>query len=83
MTRTEKAPGLVPSTSASLADPETVARLTRNLMPAPRPLSLHAFVGRSLFPLITLMLIAGTVLWGPWVTLALATLTWTLVGRHG
>ncbi len=83
MTRTEKAPRLVPSIGAAPADPAALARLTHNLMAPPRPLCLHAFVGRSLFPLITLLLIAGTPLWGAWVTLALATLTWTLVGRHG
>lgn len=29
-------------------------------------------LGRSLFPLLALSIILGTLLWGPWVTLALA-----------
>lgn len=45
----------------------------------------HALVGsllgRSLFPLVALVLIAGTVLWGPWVTLVLALLWWNVVTR--
>jgi hypothetical protein len=28
--------------------------------------------GRSLFPLLTVLILGGTVLWGPWVTLGLA-----------
>jgi hypothetical protein len=31
-------------------------------------------LGRSLFPLLTVLILGGTVLWGPWVTLALAVL---------
>jgi hypothetical protein len=33
---------------------------------------LGMLLGRSLFPLLTVAIIGGTVLWGPWVTLALA-----------
>jgi hypothetical protein len=29
-------------------------------------------MGRSLFPLVTVLILAGTLLWGPWVTLTLA-----------
>jgi len=49
--------------------------------PPPRPvypfwkrmvLGAGMLVGRSLFPILTVLIIAGTLLWGPWVTLALA-----------
>lgn len=39
--------------------------------------------GRSLFPIVALLLILGTVLWGPWVTLVLTFLWWRLVTRIG
>ena len=35
-------------------------------------LGVGLLVGRSLFPILTLVIIGGTVLWGPWVTLVLA-----------
>jgi hypothetical protein len=35
-------------------------------------LGIGLLVGRSLFPILTLVIIGGTVLWGPWVTLILA-----------
>ena len=38
--------------------------------------------GRSLFPLATLAILAGTLAWGPWVSLVLALVTWRLVVRH-
>jgi len=41
------------------------------------------FLGRSLFPVVALALILGTLLWGPWVTLVLALLWWHLVTRIG
>lgn len=37
--------------------------------------------GRSLFPLVALGLVLGTVLWGPWVTLVLAFAWWNVVTR--
>ena len=40
-------------------------------------------LGRSLFPLIALTVICGTVLWGPWVSLALAFVSWRIVARIG
>lgn len=87
MTNTENAAALAPpalSPAATARDkPVAPHTLTRNLMPPPRALSLRAFAGRSLFPLITLGLIAGTALWGPWITLALAVVTWSTVGRLG
>jgi hypothetical protein len=33
---------------------------------------LGMLLGRSLFPLLTVAIVGGTVLWGPWVTLILA-----------
>ncbi len=33
--------------------------------------SLGWILGRSLFPFVALVLILGTILWGPWVTLVL------------
>ena len=40
---------------------------------------LAMLVGRSLFPLLTVAIIAGTALWGPWVTLVLAVLVFGAV----
>lgn len=40
-----------------------------------------AIPARSLFPLVALALIAGTALWGPWVTLALVVIWWGIVKR--
>lgn len=40
-----------------------------------------AIPARSLFPLVALALIAGTALWGPWVTLALVAIWWAVVKR--
>ena len=54
----------------------------------PEPLSAHRLcielgwlLGRSLFPLVALVLLVGTLWWGPWGTLALAFLWWRLVTR--
>lgn len=57
--------------------------ITCGLASPPRPLTLAALCGRSLFPLLTVSILLGTLVWGPWVTLALALLTWNLVGRFG
>ena len=38
-------------------------------------------LGRSLFPIAALTLIASTALFGPWVTLVLAVVWWTVVTR--
>ena len=38
-------------------------------------------VGRSLFPIVALGLILGTLWWGPWVSLALS-LTWWRIVTH-
>jgi hypothetical protein len=40
-------------------------------------------LGRSLFPFSALLIIGGSVVWGPWITLALAYGWWRVVGRIG
>jgi len=40
-------------------------------------------LGRSLFPIVSLLLIWGTVIWGPLVTLLLTIAWWRLVTRIG
>lgn len=40
-------------------------------------------VGRSLFPIVALLLIWGTVIWGPWWTLVLTVVWWRIVTRIG
>jgi hypothetical protein len=37
--------------------------------------------GRSLFPLSALVVVAGTMLWGPWISLVLAYGFWRVIGR--
>ena len=50
---------------------------------AASPSGLAAVIGRSLFPVIALVLLAGTFVWGPWVTLVATYVWWRLVGRIG
>lgn len=50
---------------------------------AASPSGLAAVIGRSLFPVIALVLLAGTFVWGPWVTLGATYVWWRLVGRIG
>ena len=38
---------------------------------------------RSLFPLVALLVIAGSALWGPWASLVLAYGWWKIVARIG
>jgi hypothetical protein len=38
-------------------------------------------VMRSFFPLVTLVIVLGTVLWGPWVSLLLAIAFWVVIDR--
>ena len=38
-------------------------------------------VGRSLFPLCALVLLLGTLWWGPWVTFALTFIWWRIVTK--
>ena len=38
-------------------------------------------VGRSLFPIVALLIILGTALWGPWVTLILTAVLWRIVTK--
>lgn len=37
--------------------------------------------GRSLIPLAALVIIFGTILWGPWVTLLVAAGLWYTIGH--
>lgn len=39
--------------------------------------------GRSLFPLLALVVIVGAVWWGPWASFAAAGLIWRLVAEFG
>jgi len=36
---------------------------------------------RSLMPFLTLVVIGGTLIWGPWVSLGLAFVVHTVIGR--
>ena len=45
--------------------------------------SLPAIFGRSLFPIVTVALLAGTMLWGPWVSLVLTFAWWRCVTWFG
>ncbi len=63
--------------SATPTPHETPARATH---PAQ---AIGLVLGRSLFPFASLAIIAGTLLWGPWVTLVLALLWWHVVTRIG
>ena len=58
-----------PSTAIPLRDPD--------------PLSIGMFLGRSLFPIAAVVLITGTLWWGPWVTLALTFVWWRVVTWNG
>ncbi len=50
---------------------------------AASPLSLVQVLGRSLFPWSALVLIAGTLWWGPWITLIFALAWWKVVIHLG
>lgn len=51
-------------------------------MPARLAASLGRVVGRSLFPFLSLAILLGTLVWGPWVSLVLALVSWRLVVRY-
>jgi hypothetical protein len=38
-------------------------------------------LGRSLIPVTALLIILGTILWGPWISLLLAAGWWYMAGR--
>jgi hypothetical protein len=38
-------------------------------------------LGRSLIPFLALLIIAGTLWWGPWITLMLAVVLWLAIGH--
>jgi hypothetical protein len=42
---------------------------------------LGLILGRSLIPLTALLIILGTVWWGPWVSLSVAVVWWYTAGR--
>lgn len=44
-------------------------------------LSIGMLLGRSLFPILTVLIIAGTMWWGPWVTLGLAIVLLSVAAR--
>lgn len=37
-------------------------------------------LGRSLIPIMALIIILGTIWWGPWISLLLAASAWYLIG---
>ena len=39
-------------------------------------------IGRSFFPILALVVILGTIVWGPWVSLLLATAVWVAVTKY-
>jgi len=39
-------------------------------------------LGRSLFPLVTCVILGGVVLWGPWVTFVLAVACFAFVSAY-
>ena len=42
---------------------------------------LALYAGRSLLPLVALLIVLGTFVWGPWVTLGLTAAWWMAVTR--
>ncbi len=56
----------------------TSATVTRTPTTSPSAV-LFQLVGRSLFPIVALALISGTLLWGPWVSLVLTIIWWRIV----
>jgi hypothetical protein len=42
---------------------------------------LGLLVGRSLIPVTALLIILGTMWWGPWVSLSVAVVWWYMAGR--
>ena len=63
-----------PRSRTRLVPESSAARLLREL---------GAVLGRSLFPLVAILLIGGTFLWGPWGTALLAVVWWRIVARVG
>ncbi len=53
--------------------PEIFLNPSRNILS-----NIGLILGRSLFPLTAIMLILGTILWGPWVSLILA-IVWFMI----
>jgi hypothetical protein len=42
---------------------------------------LGLILGRSLIPLLALLIILGTIWWGPWITLVAAAVLWYTIGH--
>jgi len=74
MTTPSPESGAAIAAAADRTDPPVLTRLVREC---------GWVLGRSLFPFVALVLILGTVLWGPWVTLILALVWWHIVTRIG
>ena len=80
-----------PAPSERRSQPPEQHRVKTSPPTAPPEASAHAapaqvignVLGRSLFPFVSLALIAGTMLWGPWVTLILTVAWWKVVTRVG
>jgi len=51
--------------------------------PRTRQQGVGLVLGRSLFPITALVIVAGTVWWGPWVSLLFAYGWWRVVARVG
>ncbi len=41
--------------------------------------TVRLYFGRSFFPIVTLVLILGVLVWGPWVSLIVATVMWFVI----
>mgnify|MGYP006945867692 CR=1 FL=1 len=61
--------GFVPARTGSKHKPNRSSELSPALV----------WIGRSLFPIVALLLIAGTALWGPFPSLVLTVLWWKVV----
>ena len=68
----------MPGRTASII-PSARRRQSRNVVRT----RLSMILGRSLFPFSALLIIGGSVVWGPWISLALAYGWWRVVGRVG
>ena len=57
--------------------------ISHNGEPLMKPLTaqLGWTVGRSFIPLLAVLIILGTMLWGPWVTLLIAAALWYGIGH--
>lgn len=42
---------------------------------------LGEYIGRSFFPICALVVIVGSMIWGPWISLGLALSLWLVIDR--